>query len=99
MRANCWSFLTAYAASLLTSKKIRSDVALRRFSEDQEGDEAKRTNSYQGVPVGNAMIGRVVDALGNPIDEAGEIIRIYFRSKHAQGISDRQPVKEPLQQV
>jgi len=51
------------------------------------------------VPVGDALIGRVVDALGNPIDEAGEIVTdTYFPVERiAPGIVDRQPVKEPLQ--
>jgi F-type H+-transporting ATPase subunit alpha len=51
------------------------------------------------VPVGDAMIGRVVDALGNPIDGKGEIITSEFNpiEKIAPGIIDRQPVKEPLQ--
>src|SRR5215207_2083074 len=49
------------------------------FQTIKEGDEAKRTNRIMSVPVGDAMIGRVVDALGNPIDEAGEIITdTYF---------------------
>ena len=51
------------------------------------------------VPVGDSLIGRVVDALGNPIDEAGEIVTdTYFPVERiAPGIIDRQPVKEPLQ--
>src|ERR671912_1107947 len=51
------------------------------------------------VPVGDAMIGRVVDALGNPIDNKGEIITDAFNpvERIAPGIIDRQPVKEPLQ--
>ncbi len=51
------------------------------------------------VPVGDAMIGRVVDALGQPIDGKGEIITDEFNSieRIAPGIIDRQPVKEPLQ--
>ncbi len=51
------------------------------------------------VPVGDAMIGRVVDALGNPIDGKGEIITDTYNpvERIAPGIIDRQPVKEPLQ--
>jgi len=69
------------------------------FQKIKEGDEAKRTKRIMSVPVGDAMIGRVVDALGNPIDEAGEIITdTYFPVERiAPGIIDRQPVKEPLQ--
>ena len=69
------------------------------FQKIKEGDEAKRTGRIMSVPVGDAMIGRVVDALGNPIDEAGDIVTdTYFPVERiAPGIIDRQPVKEPLQ--
>src|SRR5437879_10398025 len=69
------------------------------FQKIKEGDEAKRTKRIMSVPVGDAMIGRVLDALGNPIDEAGEIVTdTYFSVERiAPGIIDRQPVKEPLQ--
>jgi|KBSMisStandDraft_5_1062788.scaffolds.fasta_scaffold20983_2 F-type H+/Na+-transporting ATPase subunit alpha len=69
------------------------------FQKIKEGDEAKRTKRIMSVPVGDAMIGRVVDALGLPIDEAGEIVTdTYFPIERiAPGIIDRQPVKEPLQ--
>src|SRR5215831_5409289 len=49
------------------------------FPRIKQGDEVKRTRRIMSVPVGDALIGRVVDALGNPIDEAGEIITdTYF---------------------
>jgi F-type H+-transporting ATPase subunit alpha len=69
------------------------------FQKIKEGDEVRRTNRIMSVPVGDAMIGRVVDALGNPIDGKGEIITSEFNpiEKIAPGIIDRQPVKEPLQ--
>ncbi|HXG83728.1 MAG TPA: F0F1 ATP synthase subunit alpha [Pyrinomonadaceae bacterium] len=69
------------------------------FQKIKEGDEVKRTNRIMSVPVGDAMIGRVIDALGNPIDGKGEIITSEFNSieRIAPGIIDRQPVKEPLQ--
>src|SRR4051812_39495402 len=69
------------------------------FQKIREGDEAKRTRRIMSVPVGEAMIGRVVDALGNPIDDKGEIVTdTYFPIERiAPGIIDRQPVKEPLQ--
>ncbi|MFL6374927.1 MAG: F0F1 ATP synthase subunit alpha [Pyrinomonadaceae bacterium] len=69
------------------------------FQKIKEGDEARRTRRIMSVPVGDALIGRVVDALGNPIDEAGEVITdTYFPIERiAPGIIDRQPVKEPLQ--
>ena len=69
------------------------------FQKIKEGDEVKRTKRIMSVPVGDALIGRVVDALGNPIDDAGEIVTdTYFPVERiAPGIIDRQPVKEPLQ--
>ncbi len=69
------------------------------FQKIKEGDEVKRTRRIMSVPVGDAMIGRVVDALGQPIDGKGEIITDEFNSieRIAPGIIDRQPVKEPLQ--
>ncbi|HEY0428803.1 MAG TPA: F0F1 ATP synthase subunit alpha, partial [Pyrinomonadaceae bacterium] len=69
------------------------------FQKIKEGDEVKRTRRIMSVPVGDALIGRVVDALGNPIDGKGEIITDQFNpvERIAPGIIDRQPVKEPLQ--
>src|SRR4026207_745622 len=69
------------------------------FQKIKEGDEVKRTKRIMSVPVGDAMIGRVVDALGNPIDGKGEIVTDTFNpvERIAPGIIDRQPVKEPLQ--
>ncbi len=69
------------------------------FQKIKEGDEAKRTGRIMSVPVGDAMIGRVVDALGNPIDGKGEIITDDYNpiERIAPGIIDRQPVSEPLQ--
>ena len=69
------------------------------FQTIKEGDEVKRTRHIMSVPVGDAMIGRVVDALGNPIDGKGEIITDEYNpiERIAPGIIDRQPVSEPLQ--
>ena len=69
------------------------------FQKIKEGDEVKRTNHIMSVPVGDAMIGRVVDALGNPIDGKGDIATDIYNpiERIAPGIIDRQPVKEPLQ--
>ncbi|MBA3631950.1 MAG: F0F1 ATP synthase subunit alpha [Acidobacteria bacterium] len=69
------------------------------FQKIKEGDEVKRTRRIMSVPVGDAMIGRVVDALGQPIDGKGEILTDEFNpiERIAPGIIDRQPVKEPLQ--
>ena len=65
----------------------------------KEGDTAKRTGRVASVPVGEALIGRIVDPLGNPIDggppiEASERRPMEFK---APGVIERQPVKEPLQ--
>ncbi|MDX6693838.1 MAG: F-type H+/Na+-transporting ATPase subunit alpha [Blastocatellia bacterium] len=69
------------------------------FQTIKEGDMVKRTGRIMEVPVGDAMIGRVVNALGQPIDERGPILTDEFNSieRIAPGIIDRQPVKEPLQ--
>jgi F-type H+-transporting ATPase subunit alpha len=65
----------------------------------KEGDEVRRTQRVLEVPVGPEMIGRVVDPLGRPIDDAGEIHTTNTRKVESQapGIIVRQPVKEPLQ--
>jgi F-type H+-transporting ATPase subunit alpha len=70
-----------------------------QFEEIKEGDEVRRTGRIAEVPVGTALLGRVVDALGQPIDGKGPIHgegtrRIELK---APGIVARQPVKEPLQ--
>ena len=64
-----------------------------------EGDEAKRTGRIMSVPVGDALIGRVVDALGNPIDGLGPIETNKFRPTEvkATGVMERKSVHEPLQ--
>jgi F-type H+-transporting ATPase subunit alpha len=69
------------------------------YQKIKEGDTVKRTKRIMSVPVGNAMIGRVVDALGNPIDGKGPIVTNEYNpiERIAPGIIDRQPVKEPLQ--
>ncbi len=69
------------------------------FQTIKEGDEVKRTRRIISVPVGDAMIGRVVDALGKPIDGKGEIVTDQFNpiERIAPGIIDRQPVTQPLQ--
>ncbi len=72
------------------------------FGEDfkiKEGEIVKRTNRIAQVPVGEALIGRVVDALGNPIDGKGPIEAKEYRNieQIAPGVVVRQPVKEPLQ--
>lgn len=65
----------------------------------KEGDLVKRTNRIAQVPVGEGLVGRVVDALGNPLDGKGPIEATEFRNveQRAPGVVVRQPVKEPLQ--
>jgi len=65
----------------------------------KEGDVVERTNKVMNIPVGEAMLGRVVDPLGKPIDGAGEIKTTSTRpvERIAPGVCDRQPVAEPLQ--
>lgn len=60
-------------SSLVTIGKILEDVFLTSNREIQEGDIVKRTGSIVDVPIGEGMLGRVVDALGNAIDGAGPI--------------------------
>ena len=72
---------------------LGSDVEIK------EGDTAKRTGRIVSVPVGDALTGRVVNALGQPLDEKGPIVTDKLRNIEARapGVVERQPVKEPLQ--
>jgi F-type H+-transporting ATPase subunit alpha len=74
-------------------------VLLGDYTEIKEGDEVRRTRRIMSVPVGDALIGRVVDALGNPIDDKGPIMTSQFNpvERLAPGVVARQPVKEPMQ--
>src|SRR5450759_3014640 len=74
-------------------------VILGEATEIKEGDEVRRTGRIMSVPVGPALIGRVVDALGRPIDGKGPIETEHFLpvERIAPGVIDRQPVREPLQ--
>jgi F-type H+/Na+-transporting ATPase subunit alpha len=73
-------------------------VLLGEAYEIKEGDEVKRTKKIMSVPVGDAMIGRVVNALGQPIDDKGPINTDKFNpvERIAPGVIDRQPVREPM---
>jgi F-type H+/Na+-transporting ATPase subunit alpha len=73
-------------------------VLLGEFTEIKEGDEVKRTGRIMSVPVGDAMIGRVVNSLGQPIDDKGPIATDKFLAleRLAPGVIDRQPVREPM---
>ena len=74
-------------------------VLLGESFEIKEGDTAKRTQRIMSIPVGEAMIGRVVNALGQPIDGKGPIDSKAFApiERIAPGVVDRQPVREPLE--
>jgi F-type H+-transporting ATPase subunit alpha len=74
-------------------------VILGNYLQLKEGDEVRRTNRVFEVPVGRALVGRVVNPLGQPIDGRGPIASTEMRRVElvAPGIIVRQPVKEPLQ--
>jgi F-type H+/Na+-transporting ATPase subunit alpha len=74
-------------------------VILGDYLQLKEGDEVRRTARVLEVPVGQSLIGRVVDGIGRPIDGLGELNTKTFRKVEspAPGIIVRQPVKEPLQ--
>jgi len=76
-----------------------SAVLLGDYTKIEEGDTVKRTGRIMSVPVGEALIGRVVDALGRPIDDKGPILTENFNpiERLAPGVVDRRPVREPLQ--
>src|ERR687885_1695548 len=74
-------------------------VLFGEFQKIKEGDTVRRTGRIMEVPVGDALVGRVVNALGQPLDERGPIMTDTFNpiERIAPGVVDRQPVKEPLQ--
>jgi F-type H+/Na+-transporting ATPase subunit alpha len=74
-------------------------VLLGEYAEIREGDVVKRTDSIMSVPVGEALIGRVVNPLGVPLDGKGPILTNQRSplERVAPGVVDRQPVREPLQ--
>ncbi|HEY3458555.1 MAG TPA: F0F1 ATP synthase subunit alpha [Bryobacteraceae bacterium] len=74
-------------------------VLLGDYGGVKEGDQVKRTGRIMSIPVGDAMVGRVVNALGHPIDDKGPIQTTEFNplERLAPGVVDRQPVKQPLQ--
>jgi F-type H+-transporting ATPase subunit alpha len=74
-------------------------IILGEYLEIAEGDEVRRTEQLLRVPVGDAVIGRVVDPLGNPLDGKGPIVTTLSRPVEsiAPGVAGRQPVNQPLQ--
>jgi F-type H+/Na+-transporting ATPase subunit alpha len=74
-------------------------VLLGDYTEIREGDTVKRTKKIMSVPVGDALIGRIVNPLGQPIDDKGPIATEQRNplERLAPGVVDRQPVREPVQ--
>lgn len=74
-------------------------VILGDYLKIKEGDEIRSTGKLLSVPVGDALLGRVVDPLGNPLDGKGPVLTPHTRPVEwqAAGVAERQPVKEPLQ--
>src|SRR3954470_20448339 len=74
-------------------------VVLGESSEIQEGQTVKATGRILSVPVGDGVLGRVVNALGEPIDGRGDLVGVQSRRMEIQapGIMGRKPVREPLQ--
>src|SRR5881398_3285128 len=88
-----------YGIALNLEEESVGAVLLGEFREIKEGDQVKRTGRIISVPVGEEMLGRVVNALGQPIDGKGPVATKQFApiERLAPGVVDRQPVKEPLQ--
>jgi F-type H+-transporting ATPase subunit alpha len=88
-----------YGIALNLEEESVGTVLLGEFQEIKEGDTVKRTGRIISVPVGEELLGRVVNALGQPIDGKGPIATKQFApiERLAPGVVDRQPVKEPLQ--
>ena len=74
-------------------------IILGDYLQIAEGDEVRSTGRLLSVPVGDELLGRVVDPLGNPLDGKGPIITNHRRPMEviATGVAERQPVCEPLQ--
>ena len=88
-----------YGIALNLEEDSVGAVLLGEFREIKEGDQVKRTGRIISVPVGEELLGRVVNALGQPIDGKGPIGTKQFApiERLAPGVVDRQSVKEPLQ--
>ncbi len=88
-----------YGLALNLEKDQVGVVLLGEAAEVREGQEVRRTRRIIQVPVGPALVGRVVDALGRPLDDKGPIksSEFYPLERIAPGVIDRQPVKEPVQ--
>jgi len=88
-----------YGIALNLEEEEVGVVLLGETTELKEGDVVKRTNAIMSVPVGDALVGRVVNPLGQPLDGKGPIVTKLRNplERLAPGVIDRQPVREPLQ--
>src|SRR6184192_116429 len=88
-----------YGIALNLEEESVGAVLLGEFKEIKEGDQVKRTGRIISVPIGEELLGRVVNALGQPIDGKGPIATKQFApiERIAPGVVDRQGVKEPMQ--
>jgi F-type H+-transporting ATPase subunit alpha len=88
-----------YGIALNLEEESVGAVLLGEYAEIREGDTVKRTGRIISVPVGEELVGRVVNALGQPVDGKGPIVSKQFSEieRLAPGVVDRNPVKEPLQ--
>jgi len=88
-----------YGLALNLEEDSVGSVLFGEIHEVREGDLVKRTRRIMQVPVGPALLGRVVDTLGNPQDDKGPVAAEHFLAieRLAPGVIDRQPVREPLQ--
>ncbi len=88
-----------YGIALNLEEESVGTVLLGDYKEIKEGDVVKRTGRIISVPVGEEMLGRVVNALGQPLDGRGPIMAKQYLpiERLAPGVVDRLPVKEPLQ--
>jgi F-type H+/Na+-transporting ATPase subunit alpha len=88
-----------YGIALNLEEEEVGAVLLGETVELKEGDTVKRTNTIMSVPVGDELIGRVVNPLGEPVDDKGPIASKQRNplEKIAPGVLDRQPVREPVQ--
>jgi F-type H+-transporting ATPase subunit alpha len=88
-----------YGIALNLEEDSVGAVLLGDYTEIKEGDTVKRTGRIISVPVGDELLGRVVNALGQPVDGKGPIVATRYLpvERLAPGVVDRQPVREPLQ--
>jgi len=88
-----------YGIALNLEEETVGAVILGEFKHIKQGDQVKRTGRVMSVPVGKELIGRVVNAVGEPIDGKGELNTDQLRKadKKAPGVMAREPVDEPLQ--